>query len=212
MENRAEEGFFAKPQEKICRFAQYGVANSDLVHHFCIVCTDGQKIAKKLCKQISKETKTLKALLHDYNACGSTDSLTLSEALDPPTIEAKLTGSGAWHATVATGKKRQIIDAYLGLCRSNEELSLLKQEATNLLHSYEGVKKFIVEKLLDLSKHTSDPYSRGTAAMLNLVLKRHEVMLKQANILHNALNSSAVLPDFDDDDDDDDSVFSDSDD
>lgn len=52
---------------------------------------DGQKIAKKLSVQISKETNSLKSLLLEYNACISADStISVAEALDPPTIEEKL--------------------------------------------------------------------------------------------------------------------------
>ena len=47
---------------------------------------DGQKIAKKLSVQISKETKKIKVLIPDYNTCRTIQGeamISLQEALDP---------------------------------------------------------------------------------------------------------------------------------
>ena len=50
---------------------------------------DGQKIAKRLCLQIKKETKTIKSLLAEYDACqsisnsSSNEFITMEDALSP---------------------------------------------------------------------------------------------------------------------------------
>ena len=53
---------------------------------------DGQKIAKKLSQQLSKETNAIKILLQEHNACSneSCDEMTLSDAMDPSVIATKL--------------------------------------------------------------------------------------------------------------------------
>jgi len=64
------------------------------VYH--LIPVDGQKIAKKLSVQISKETKKIKSLLPEYNACqvviggDSAPLLLLEEALDPSLLAAVL--------------------------------------------------------------------------------------------------------------------------
>lgn len=134
------------------------VVTYDIIIIVLILYIDGQKIAKKLCTQISRETKSLKSLLREYNACDYVsdtsllnDSVTISEALEPSLIEVRLKGFGSWYNTVATGKKRQIIYAYLGLCRSTEEISILKQESRNLVVFYEMKRTSILEKLTTFS-------------------------------------------------------------
>ena len=152
-----------------------------------IVCNfpDGQKIAKKLCLQISKETTSLKSLVREYNACGSTDDvsndvITISEVLDPSNAEIRLARFGSWYKTVATGDKRQIIDAYLVLCRCEEEGCMLKREATNLVLFYEEIKKCILAELSKLS-NDGDSYIRGAFAMLNQLFQRNQVLLNHSN-------------------------------
>ena len=162
---------------------------------------DGQKIAKKLCNQIGKETKAVKTLLQEYNACSDGHNIDLSEALDPCKIEGRLRGYQSWCATVATGTKRQIMDAYLGLCRSDEEICILQQEAKNLLHSYQEERALILTKLTELSTK-SDPFSRGAISMLNSLLMRREVLLRQAGLLNEVLNGQVSPPDFEDTDGD----------
>jgi len=67
---------------------------SSSVYH--LIPVDGQKIAKKLSVQISKETKKIESLLPEYNACqvviggDSAPLLLLEEALDPSLLAAVL--------------------------------------------------------------------------------------------------------------------------
>ena len=113
--------------------------------------TDGQKIAKKLCVQISKETRTIRSLLADYHACQSNtevscDFISLSEALNPCAVGDKLQVVGVW-CSIATGDRQAIIDAYLTLCRSKEEISMLTEEARNVTVYYEEQRKAVLKEL-----------------------------------------------------------------
>ena len=173
--------------------------------------SDGQKIAKKLCRQISKETAALKSLLKKYNiVCASSkvsDTITMAEIFAPAAIEERLRGLGSRYSTIATGKKRQIIDAYLGLCRSKEELEMLKNEAKNIIYYYEERKKCIIAKLTDLSVN-GDLYSRGSSAMLRQLFTHNDILLKQGHVLSDAMtNNFSTTEPFESDSDD--SDFSD---
>lgn len=66
-----------------------------------------------------KETKSIQVLLEEYSAWQSSidasDTMSLSEALDPQHVGVRLQAMGIW-GTVALGKKREVMDAYLMLC------------------------------------------------------------------------------------------------
>ena len=108
--------------------------------HDCL--PDGQKIAKKLMGiQIGKETRSIKVLLTEYNAPSDEDQLSLVEVLNIQEVEARLQKYSVT-CTLATGEKRVVIDAYLALCRSEEELAMLSQEAKkhcNILQKEESI-------------------------------------------------------------------------
>ena len=62
-----------------------------------LLCTaDGQKIAKRLCLEIKRETKTIKSLLAEYHTCqsvsnpSSNELITMEDALKPSAIKARL--------------------------------------------------------------------------------------------------------------------------
>ena len=79
--------------------------------------TDGQKIVKKLATQVIKETNSVKYLVCEYNALtragGKSSEIGITEALDPHNIEGQITEFSSVCNMVATGRKRQIMDAYL---------------------------------------------------------------------------------------------------
>ena len=111
---------------------------------------DGQKIAKKLSQQLSKETNAIKTLLQEHNACSneSCDEMTLSDAMDPSVIATKLEQVGLATPTgISSGKKREVIDAYLLVCRSSEEISMLEKEMHSIIHYYEERENVITYQL-----------------------------------------------------------------
>ena len=96
---------------------------------------DGQKIAKRLSSQITKETSNLKKLVLEYNARTIPDpELSIEAAIDP-------------HSTLfvssVTKRKQDIIQAYLRKKRSEEEIELLKSEMKQTLHYLEQKEKML---------------------------------------------------------------------
>ena len=94
-----------------------------MVHVIISLSSDGQKIAKKLSQQISKETNVIKPLLKEYNSCCTQPhhELNIADALDPSVLAEQLEQSGSIiPASISSGKKREAIDAYLLIIRSKE--------------------------------------------------------------------------------------------
>ena len=117
----------------------------------CFNHTEGQKIAKKLSTQISKEGKSIRSLLEEYNACrltSDTDSaeFTISDVFDPSILESKLQSLGIWCSS-ASGERREIIDSYLILCRCKEEIAMLQEDAKNVVSYYENRRKVLHEEI-----------------------------------------------------------------
>ena len=153
---------------------------------------DGQKIAIKLSKRISKETASVKVLLREYNGvCNSPlkldDSLTMAEALDPGTIEGHLSGLSRKYTSIATGNKHRIIDTYSMLCQSQEELVMLKKEVLLLVQYYEQRKKYVLVQLSNFPNQ-NNLFSQGAVAMLKQLLSDNDFYLKQGHLIIGAMN------------------------
>ena len=90
------------------------------------------------------------------------------------------------------------MDAYLGLCRSREEISMLKEEASHISAYYESRKASISTVLASIDE--GDLFSRGARAMLHQLLCYNERLLKQADDTKQLLNRGVeiVLSDSDD--------------
>ena len=101
---------------------------------------EGQKIAKKVSSLISGETKLMRSLVEDYTACLSVENSQANaydEALDPTALEWRLQALGVWCQGTVNPEKREIMDSYLMLCRSKEELCVLNEEVQNIITFYE---------------------------------------------------------------------------
>ena len=148
---------------------------------------DGQKIAKKLSVQISKETKKIKVLIPEYNTCQTIEGeapVSLQEALDPETL------SKAMYSKLYPSESRQeIIDAYLMIKRTTEEVSMLHADISNTLKYY-GHMSAAVEKAL--SKFSlQDCFSRGAVSLLKSRKGEIDKMkedLDRTNTLFQAMN------------------------
>lgn len=175
---------------------------------------DGQKIAKKLSIQIGKETKSVRSLVEEYHACLSTSdesNLSFDEALNPSTMAIKLENFGMWCHSVASGKKREIIDAYLMLCRSKEDMCMLKEEAENIVLYYEHRKKCIVLTLQELQSTTADCFSRGATVLLYRLLHVANTLLEQASETVRIISKETCLETWCEDEESSDMYSSDSD-
>ena len=108
----------------------------------------------------------MKNLLEEYSACqpSLSDKICLPEALDPSFIGDRLQKMGTW-GSVASGKRRAVIDAYLAACRSKEEIEMLREDALNTCTFYERKFELISAKLQTFSNQ-EDSFSRGAKALL----------------------------------------------
>ena len=148
---------------------------------------DGQKIAKKLSRQVTNETKRLRVLLEEYNICqlivnSSSTQITLDEALDPIVLSSKL----GVHADTTVSKPHQdIIEAYLQMKRSNEEILLLEKEMANTIQFYAEQQKSLLT-LIDQMKQgrisESNPFSRGAIALLHALFQRRDKLFQECRM------------------------------
>ena len=187
-----------------------------LIQFYIYTCVDGQKIAKKLSQQITKETSSMKRLLSEYNSICCTpdayDFLSFSEALSNGVIEGRLNGFGSSCSYLMTGSRRQIIDAYLMFCRAEEELLMLQKEAKNLLQYYNYREIVISAKLAELSSH-DDQFHKGSVAMLKHLQRINRIYYNQAektcqSIQNNVATNWSEYCDSDLSDDESDNDFS----
>lgn len=150
--------------------------------------------------QIKKETRTIKSLLKEYQSCQAASTqltCTFDEALDPSTIEGKLQKQGALHVhSIATGTNRQIVDAYLLLCRSKEEISMLQDEAKCLVNFYQS-KQVLIRSTLDATQssgiHGSYMFSQGNRALLQQLLLHTQSKLEGANECLSTISSGLPI-------------------
>ena len=179
-----------------------------------LFCTEGQKIAKKLSVQVYKESKKIKALLQEYNACqavaGSTNSFTLVDILDSSTLAKVLQPK----LCALTPDKQELINTYIMAKRSEEEIHMLENEMENTTLYYEN-RTAIIESILTTIKQEC-AYDRGTRALLLNVLEATNVQVVkcrrlfsvclhrlQTSFLDEDSDSDDSESDSDDDDDDD---------
>ena len=153
---------------------------------------DGQKIAKKLSKGITKETSTAKRLLDELNASLSqvNDSfvrISLDEVLSSV--------SEFWQSPSQASKlipfsiQRDIIEAYLLLKRCDEELVLLKCEMCNVIDYYNQKKDKICSVLRGPITGDTSQFSRGCISLLKKLqlevnLHRSRAMTAYADVLY----------------------------
>lgn len=125
---------------------------------------EGQKIAKKLSTQISKETLKIKALAQEYNACqsvtGHTNGLAIADALDSSTLAKILQPK----LCEVTPHRQELINAYIMLKRSSEEIQMLKSDMTHTVQYYENRKAVIMNAITSIGQEHA--YDRGARALL----------------------------------------------
>ena len=166
---------------------------------------DGQKIAKRLASSISKETATAKRLLQDYNTASSavTDSFTPLSIQDilAPDSEFWQSSISSYCRELSWNMQKDIMNAYIIMKRTEEELSLLHQEMQNVLLYCVHRKECVVHEIESISKK-DDQYHRGLVSLLQNLLWRDEVYHTRA---------TAAFAKLDLDNSSIDTVFSDSD-
>ena len=172
-------------------------------YHPCIplFAIDGQKIAIRLSKSITKETESAQKLLHEYNAVLSSiehesKQVTLVEVLSPDspfwvTQIPPPKQSSQWHH-VPWDKKKGMIQAYLLVERSKEELSLLMEEKNNTLSYWAGVKETVSNYLTLCTKQVQTPYSSGCISLLKKYQTEAEYYHSTSSLLFGVTLPSAT--------------------
>jgi hypothetical protein len=145
----------------------------------------GQKIAKKLSTQVSKETRNMKGLLEEYDACqaiasGNSGNLTLPDVLDPSALAKMLNPK----LTAYKPDRQEIINAYIMLTRSKEEMEMLQREMGNVLHYYED-RVVVIQSVMDECSQLKS--ARGAHALLHNMLINTNVQLQKCKQLFTPL-------------------------
>ena len=124
------------------------------------LCIDGQKIAKRVSSQISKETCKLQKLVTEYNlrTLQTSEEISLEMALDPETT---LEGS----SSVTPSQKHNLIQAYLRKKRGLEEIELLKTEMRQVLLYLQQKEDALSCSSVALTQ-SSDQFSHGACSIL----------------------------------------------
>ena len=151
--------------------------------------TEGQKIAKKLSIQVSKETRTLRALLEEYNTCqaisrDSSSSLTLHDVLDSSVLAKILNPKLSTYRP----DRQQITSAYLMLTRSHEEMEMLQSDMKNVVLYYETRAKAIEDTIKEPCQ-LGPLYVRGAHALLQNMLPEANVQLAKCKQLFATCNT-----------------------
>ncbi|XP_046861698.1 uncharacterized protein LOC124454983 isoform X1 [Xenia sp. Carnegie-2017] len=136
---------------------------------------DGQKIATRLSRQITKITNKMKLTIEKHNAAIDSlrdiinslpDRLTFDKANDPTSDLYEGFESGEddilGEASVPVYTKRKAIEMYLTLKRCDEEEKLLNLEIERLLLYYTNLSSKIDEALADIGDLSSDEFMLGS--------------------------------------------------
>ena len=130
---------------------------------------------------MSKETRNLKGLLEEYNACqtiANSGNLTLPDVLDSSTLADMLNSK----LTAYKPDRQEIINAYVMLTRSHEEMEMLQGEMGNVLHYYED-RVAAIQSALDECSQLTPSVARGACALLHNMLTDTNVQLQKCKQL-----------------------------
>ena len=172
------------------------------LHHFY---TDGQKIAKKLAVSISKEVKRVKHFLEDYNAschelCEHYYPVPLSEVLSVGADFWAPSSSSMSDSTIPWRIKKDIMQAYLLMHRSNEEMKLLQADMHATVYYWHDKFQCISRKIRDMNSESEEMYERGSICYLRQLCQNSELQWGKAILAFGSIIevpselSLAVLP------------------
>lgn len=118
----------------------------------------------------------------------------MSDVMNPSHLESQLQSLGTW-CSLAVGEKRELVDSHLTLCRSNEELSMLKEDVHNCITYYRHREEVISQQIKRYSLQAS-PFNRGATAQLHNALMENFTRLTEfvsAKETMNSLDSHILL-------------------
>ena len=123
------------------------------------------------------------------------EHLSLAEALDPATLKLQLQSLGMQTADLLENK-REIIQAYLSLSRSIEEMELLLSDAKNVVDYYSNLRSKTITEMERLELENKSG-SRGAKALLHAHFQTVEELLQQSHMtLLIMTNSEPCSPTF----------------
>ena len=171
----------------------------DVLHLFCY--TEGQKIAKKLSIQIIKETQKLKALLQEYNAynvatTGDCSTLSIADVVDSSKLAQIVNPNSSYSID-----KQELIEAYLLLIRSGEEIHMLECDMKNVISHYENRVNMLTVAMASPSEVTRKCESGARALFQNLLQEANQQLHKCRQLFSSCLHQdqSPQLNDSDSD-------------
>ena len=114
--------------------------------------------------------------------------MSLTDAPDPVHMRTRLK-SFNYAANTTSEEKLQAIQAYLVLCRSNEEVMMLKEDAKNVVDYYRW-KIAIVKDTLTSLLNSEDSLSRGSVSLLHSLLRKFDISLHQGSSVLDMMTSN----------------------
>ena len=125
---------------------------SYLVCTFTSILADGPKIAKRLSKQIGRETSIIKKCLGDYNSLS--DDLPLLGLHDVLSSHAKFWADKSLNAEddLALSNRHELIRNFLLVKRAEEEVVLLSSDMENTITYFKEQQRVIEEEIGNLEK------------------------------------------------------------
>ncbi len=113
------------------------------------------------------------------------DALLLDDVLNVNALEARLQDLGVWCQT-AVQEKREMIDAYLLLCRSQEEITMLTEDIRNFV-SFDSTTKASLIVQLQTQIEPDTRYNRGIKSLLHALLLDASSLLERAKQAYSSM-------------------------
>ena len=167
-----------------------GIFYSLLTLYCNYVHVDGQKIANKLSKQITKITSTIRSLLARHNSLckdiGET-SLSMSDILD---VESEVWSHQSNQDTpgmvwISTSTKHDIIQSYMLIKRCEDEIAMVTDEMDCLKEYYRTQISVVSSTITDLESKPSTAFTQGAISLLVKLKWSLELLLHKATTTFN---------------------------
>lgn len=159
-------------------------------------CIDGQKVAKRLSKQIGKESTKVKPLLEQYNACSSILSHatgSLQDALDPAGVfwtvhsEPLQLTLHSCDSSAPLLEKQDLVSYCLQKQRSTEEIEMLQAEMLNTLEYFWTCRTKLEHKIQKLLQEDQTDFVRVSISVLYKQYAGNEFIFNNAITAFNGL-------------------------
>ena len=180
-------------------------------HLLLIILQMARKLPRNFLCSCPKKTKKIKALLPEFNACQSIiegrSTLTLDEALDPSKLSVLLQPNASRFPSKC---RQELIDAYIMVKRTTEEIEMLESEMRNTKQYYVD-RKSTLQTIIESFSQKGDAFSRGAVAFLRNLETEANIRIRECTELFvpsdqghaNDESDSDSTSDYNDDDDSD---------